>query len=216
MTRTLSRWSPSAIVPTAALAGSLLAPATVSAVPLQWASFSGSNTGTLNGVGFTISNMASACCNGGTDVSTMDLSGATWGNSGNQQGRMFDQNFTTTFTITFNSAVSNLQFYLYYFRGASGGGGYNSYDFGQSFSILSGLDAPITQTGTTLDTSSSIFASGVIAFASPITSLTVTTTGTAIGGDAGFTMASVAAPVPGGAGLTMVALATVFSGRRRR
>lgn len=205
---------PAAVAASAIALAAVTAATPALAVPLQWASFSTSNSGTVNGVGFTITNMAEACCNGGTSLGTLDLNGADWGGLGNQQGRLFNQNSTTTFTVTFAAAITDLRFYLYYFRGGSVDG-YNSYDFGQSFSIVSGLSAPVTQTGTTLDTSSVLFASGVIGFSGAVTSITVTATGVATGGDAGLTFTGFAAPVPGGAGL-LVITATAPIRRRRR
>jgi hypothetical protein len=153
---------------------------------------------------------------GGDIQSLNDMTGSDWNNVGAQQGRIYNANSVTTFTVTFASAVSGLQMYLYYFRGTgTGGAGYTSYDFGQAFTIAGGLGSPITQSGTTLNTATAAFASGVITFTGPVTTLTVTATGTATGGDQGFTFAVVPVAVPGGAGFA-AAMASGLGVRRRR
>jgi len=175
-----------------------------------FATYSGSNTGSVNGVGFTMSGLSSPGF--GSDIQPLaDMTGSDWNNVGSQQGRLYNANTASTFTVTFDSAVSGLQMYLYFFRGA-GGGGYTSYDFGQAFAITGGLGSPITQSGTTLNTATATFANGVITFTGPVTSLTVTATGTATGGDQGFTFAT----VPGAGGVAGVLLAMPVARRRRR
>jgi hypothetical protein len=130
------------------------------------------------------------------DIQSLDMSGSDWNNVGAQQGRIYDANSATTFTVTFASPVSGLQMYLYYFRGAAGGGGgYTSYDFAQAFTITGGLGSPTTQSGTTL---------------------TVTATGSATAGDQGFTFAVVPVAVPGGAGFAAAMAAGLGLRRRRR
>ncbi|MGA1057153.1 MAG: hypothetical protein ACO3Y3_05605 [Phycisphaerales bacterium] len=179
-----------------------------------FATYSGSNAGSVNGVGFTMSGLAAALYQ--PDIQSLGMTGSDWNNVGAQQGRIYDANTTTTFTVTFASPVSGLQMYLYYFRGAAGGGGgYTSYDFGQAFTITGGLGSPTTQSGTALNTPSG-FASGVITFTGPVTTLTVTATGSATGGDQGFTFAVVPVAVPGGAGFAAAMAAGLGLRRRRR
>lgn len=153
---------------------------------LTFATFTDSNTGSVDGVGFTMSGLSSPAF--GADIQTLSMAGADWNSVGAQQGRIYNANTTTTFTVTFDSPISGLEMYPYYFRGgATGGGGYDSYDFGQAFTSTGG---PLSQSGTTIDTSSVTFASGVISFTGPVSTLTVSTTGgPANGGDQGFTFA---------------------------
>ena len=199
----------------AIVAASLLVAAAPASASLTFATYSGSNTGSLAGVGFTMSGLSNA--GSGGDIQSLNMAGSDWNSVGSQQGRIYDGNGVTTFTVTFAAPVSGLQMYLYYFRGGTvGGGGHNSYDFGQTFTITGGLSSPITQSGTTLTTSAVNFASGVITFTGPVSSLTVTAPGgPANGGDQGFTFAAPAA-VPGGAGLGAAALAGLAARRRRR
>jgi hypothetical protein len=179
-----------------------------------FATYSGSNAGSVNGVGFTMTGLSAAGYQ--PDIQSLNMSGSDWNNVGAQQGRIYDANSTTTFTVTFASPVSGLQMYLYYFRGAAGGGGgYASYDFAQAFTITGGLGSPTTQSGTVLNTPSGL-ASGVITFTGPVTSLTVTATGSASGGDQGFTFAVVPVAVPGGAGFAAAMAAGLGLRRRRR
>ncbi|MGA1400380.1 MAG: hypothetical protein ACO38P_08345 [Phycisphaerales bacterium] len=179
-----------------------------------FASYSGSNAGSVNGVGFTMTGLSAAGYQ--PDIQSLNMAGSDWNNVGAQQGRIYDANSTTTFTVTFASPVSGLQMYLYYFRGAAGGGGgYASYDFAQAFTITGGLGSPTTQSGTALNTPSG-FANGVITFTGPVTTLTVTATGSASGGDQGFTFAVVPVAVPGGAGFAAAMAAGLGLRRRRR
>ena len=179
-----------------------------------FATYSGSNAGSVNGVGFTMTGLSAAGYQ--PDIQSLGMSGSDWNNVGAQQGRIYDANSTTTFTVTFASPVSGLQMYLYYFRGAAGGGGgYASYDFAQAFTITGGLGSPTTQSGTALNTPSG-FANGVITFTGPVTTLTVTATGSASGGDQGFTFAVVPVAVPGGAGFAAAMAAGLGLRRRRR
>lgn len=205
----------SASMACAIVAATLLVVAAPASASPTFATYSGSNTGSLAGIGFTMSGLSGAGFGG--DIQALGMSGPDWNSVGSQQGRIYDGNSVTTFTVTFAAPVSGLQMYLYYLRGGtSGGGGRNSYDFGQAFTITGGLASPITQSGTTLNTVSATFASGVITFTGPVTTLTVTATGgPANGGDQGFTFAAPAA-VPGGAGLGAVAIAGFAARRRRR
>ena len=195
------------------LAGIVLATPSLTSAASTFATFDSTTSGSLNGVNFAVSSLSNA------SIYTGDFSGGDWNNAGSQRYLDYLQNDTSTFTINFASAVSNLEMYLYYFRGDNNGfgDGYNSYTFSESFSVTAGLTG-VSVSGATLDTSSVTFASGVLSFTGSVTSLTITTTGTATGGFAGFTMAQSAAPpaVPGLAGLGMLAGVSLAGRRRRR
>jgi len=199
----------------------IVAASPLSAAPIfatYFATYSGSNAGSLNDVGFSMTGLSAATC--GVDIQNLSMSDADWSGVGIQQGRIFNGNTTTTFDVTFKAPASGLQVYLYHFRAAvSGGDGYDFHDFnggiGNTFTITGGIGSPITQSETTLDTSSAHCASGVIAFAAPVSTLTVTTTGgPATGGDQGLAFAAV--PEPGGAGLVTVVCAGLFAGLAAR
>jgi hypothetical protein len=215
--------SGSPVLSLAIVASTLLVAATPASAGLIFATYDSSNTGSLNGVGFTMSGLSNAG-NGG-DIQSMDMSGSDWNSVGSQQGRIYNSIQAATFNVTFDAPVSNLQMYLYYFRGGTvGGGGYDSYDFGEAFAITGGLGGQITQTGTTLNTATSNFASGVISFSAPVSSLSVTSTGgPANGGDQGFTFAVVqggsAVPEPSSLAIFAICGCTAglgYTGRRKR
>lgn len=191
----------------------LIAARPCAAAPI-FATYSGADAGSLDGVGFTLSGLSNP--DFGSPIQALDMSGADWNSVGSQQGRIYNANSVSSFAVTFAEPVSNLQMYLYYFRGGrSGGDGYSSYDFGEAFMITGGLGSPITQSGTALDTATTFFAEGVITFTGPVSSLSVTTTGgPATGGDQGFTFAVV--PEPGAAGLVATACAAMVTGSAAR
>lgn len=191
------------------MAGAIFATPSSANAASTFASWTSSDAGSLDGVGFTVTGLSAAAYQ--PDIQTLDMSGPDWNNAGNQQGRIFNQNSAASFTITFDSAVSNLELHLYYFRGQSDG--YDSYTFSEAFSITAGLGG-VSVSGNTFDTTA-FFASGILSFAGPVTSLTVTGTGTATGGDAGFTMAQ-GAGSPAVPGIGGVAALSAFGLSRRR
>lgn len=152
-----------------------------------FATYVDGSSGSVNGINFSLSTLSNPAF--GAEIQSLDLSAADWNSVGAQSGRIYNQNNTSSFTITFASPISNLELYLYYFRGsAAGGGGFSSYTFSESFTVTGGL-AGVGVTGNTLDTSTVNFASGVLTFDGPISTLTISSPGQATGGDAGFTLA---------------------------
>ncbi|MEY3001076.1 MAG: hypothetical protein RL648_1290, partial [Verrucomicrobiota bacterium] len=155
-----------------------------------FASFNDDNSGHIGGVPFSVSGLSSPLF--GTPIQNLNLSGSEWNSLASVVGRVYDANTASSFTITFGGGVTGLELYLYYFRGGQlGGNGYSSYDFAEDFVFASSFNG-VTASGTVLDTSSVTFASGILRFSDALTSLTVSATGTATGGDQGFTMAAVA------------------------
>lgn len=183
MRLTIATW---AFVVLVALSGSVLA----NGAPI-FATYTDGASGTLDGVNFTMSGLSSPGF--GAEIQDMTMSGTDWNSVGMQAGRLYNQNSASSFTITFDSPVTDFELYLYYFRGgSSGGGGYDVYTFSESFTVTGGLTG-ISATATTIDTSGVNFANGVLTFDGPVSTLTISGTGDATGGDAGFTLAKKAA-----------------------
>jgi MYXO-CTERM domain-containing protein len=170
--------------------------------------------GTIDGVDFTVTVDA----NGGINsTSTANLNSAAYDFAGS---RPYLDYFGTTVTINFDQAISDLNLYLYFFRGDSnptnsGTGGADSYTFNQSFSINANFVGG-TQNGNVLETPGS-WANGVLSFSGQITSLSWTSSSDVSG--QGFTFSGTAAgsssPVPGPGGL-LAAIGLAGAARRRR
>ena len=129
--------------------------------------FTDASSGSVDGVGFTITGLS------GATQSNLFMGGADWNSAGSKPGVQYSAN-NASFTVTFDEPVANLSFYSYYLRGTSGG--YDSYDFGHPFVVEHGFSG-LTITGTTMDVSTTGFASGILRFTSPVTSFTVTGSG---------------------------------------
>jgi hypothetical protein len=170
--------------------------------------------GTLDGVGFTVT----VDSNGGfNNTSTGNFNTAAYGFAGSQS---FLDYYGTTVTITFDQAISDLNLYLYFFRGgtnpASGGtAGAEQYTFDQSFSINANFDGG-TQNGNVLETPDA-WANGVLSFSGAITSLSWTSSSDVLGQGFTFSGTANASAVPGAglAGLATVGLAGASRRRRR-
>lgn len=147
----------------------LMAPASVMAQD-TFPVFTSSTTGTLDGVGFTITGLT------GASVSNENLNGSDWDNAGSQPVVSHPNN-VGSYTVTFEQPVENLTYYGHYLRGpSSGAAGYASYDFTHSFTVLHGFTG-LSVTGSVMDVSTTNFASGILRFNTPVTSFTVTGSG---------------------------------------
>ncbi len=179
------------------------------------ASWSGTTapTGTLDGVGFTISfGGASPTSNN----ASANLTSATFDGEGgaNQAGVAYTN--ASSFTITFASAIDNFSLYLYFFRtDRVGAGGSGFYDFGRSDFTLNAAFTGGMKQGTGIITNSGVsFASGIARFSGPVTSLTVTG---AITNPQIFTFSGTSSPVAiPGAGLAVLATVALAGVSRRR
>ena len=170
--------------------------------------------GQIDSVAFTVTVDA----NGGfNNTSTGNFNTAAYDFAGSQS---YLDYYGTTVTINFDEAISDLNLYLYYFRGdtnsSNGGtGGADSYTFDQSFSINANF-AGGTQNGNVLETPGS-WVNGVLSFSGGITSLSWTSSSDVVG--QGFTFSGTAAgsssPVPGPGGL-LAAIGLAGAARRRR
>ena len=79
-------------------------------------------------------------------------------------------------TTTFDPPVGNLLLYVVFWRGVAGGPDPVTYQFDQPFTVLSGLGGTSVSNGNTLlSVPGSIFASGIVQFAGPVSSLSVQT-----------------------------------------
>ena len=147
----------------------LMAPASVMAQD-TFPVFTSSTTGTLDGVGFTITGLT------GASVSNENLNGSDWANAGSQPVVTHPNN-VGSYTITFEEPVTDLMYYGYYLRGpAFSAAGYASYDFTHSFTVLHGFTG-LSVNGSVMDVSTTNFASGILRFNTPVTSFTVTGSG---------------------------------------
>lgn len=173
--------------------------------------------GTLDGVDFSVS----VTGGGPRHLSTANLNNATWDFAGSQS--YLDYNGMTV-TITFAEAVTDLSLYLYYFRGSVGANGADLYTFSEDFTVNANFDGNGGVESSTLRTPN-YWASGVLSFSGPITSLSWTPTNedteSAVFVDAqGFTFSGTAAgsssPVPGPGGLMAVVGLARIARRRRR
>lgn len=167
--------------------------------------------GSLNGVGFTIS--ASLV---GSGPFTWDMSSNAYDNAGTQDVINYFSS-TSTFTITFDQAVSDLEMYLADWRMFTGSG-WTAYQFSESFVTNSGFVGS-TSGGNTVDTTGDL-TQGILRFTGPVTTLTVTGVGpqssTAYSGQSFALAQNASTPaVPGVGGLAAIA-GVGLAGRRRR
>ena len=169
--------------------------------------------GQIDGVDFTVT----VDQNGGfNNTSTGNFNTAAYDFAGS---RSYLDYYGTTVTITFDQAISDLNLYLYYFRGdtnpASPNGGADEYTFDQSFTINANFDGG-TQNGNVLETPGT-WANGVLSFSGAISSLSWTASSATEGQGFTFSGTASASAVPGAglAGLATIGLAGVSRRRRR-
>lgn len=176
-------------------------------------------TGSLNGVDFSVSALTDPQA-----ITAFFSSNSNWNNDGNQPALESD---TSNFTVTFDEAISGLEMYLYYFRAENDNvGGAPSYTFdggeGNTISLSGGLSG-YTLNGNTIETPGTSFVSGIISFANPVTTLTVSGgTGTvgsqafALAADPAATPPASSVPEPASLGLVGLGLAGAVTRARVR
>jgi len=132
-------------------------------------------TGTLNGIGFTLA-LTSAVPNIGspnewvTSLTANDYSISSYSSSPLSVSQSVVIVPTgSSWQVTFDSPITNLKLYIYW--RAAGIGGSSSYQFGQSFSILSGASG-LTKTGNNLNITG--WGIGILEFAGSNTTLVLT------------------------------------------
>ncbi|WP_309712023.1 PEP-CTERM sorting domain-containing protein [Armatimonas sp.] len=160
---------------------SALALLTLAALPQAtqaqtFANWATSTSGNLGGVNIGVSGF-----NNPTLVA-YDLSGASYSAApGSASQQSLDYSTSSSWTVTFASPISNLNLYIVSWRGnLSGGPNPTTYTFNQTISVASGM-AGATVAGNLLtvpDSGLASLASGILNFASPVTTLSVTTSGT--------------------------------------
>lgn len=158
---------------------------------------------------------------GSPSLGNFDLSGADYSPAGGATQQIVNYNMDAGITWTFSSAVTNLDLYLTFWRGAGSFGPSDStYLFSAAPTIQSGLSGG-SISGNSFVGSSSGYYNGILRFSGPLTSLTLTAPN--VGGSSGqaytlaFDVASSA--VPDGAstfGLLGAAVGALGLATRRR
>jgi hypothetical protein len=145
---------------------------------LVGAVWTSATTGTLNGVGFTISLTSPVPSIGAPEVWITSLSTANYSTSYYSSAQLSSSQSAvivpsgSSWQVVFDAPISNLKLYTYW--RAVGIGGSDTYQFDQPFSILSGSSG-LTKTGNILNISG--WGQGILEFSSPITTLTLTADG---------------------------------------
>jgi hypothetical protein len=151
---------------------------TASVSSLVGAVWTSATTGTLNGVGFTISLTSPVPSIGAPEVWITSLSTANYSTSYYSSAQLSSSQSAvivpsgSSWQVVFDAPISNLKLYTYW--RAVGIGGSDTYQFDQPFSILSGSSG-LTKTGNILNISG--WGQGILEFSSPITTLTLTADG---------------------------------------
>jgi hypothetical protein len=159
------------IATTAFVQDLLLNSSSTSSTQLNGAIWTSNTTGTLNGIGFTVGGYTMTSSPPSllnSDYSTADYSSNQL--SATQQTSYFMSG--SSWTVTFDSPISNLKLYVYWRSGGIGGSSF--YQFDQAFSIASGSTG-MTNSGNNLNISG--WGKGILEFSGPITTLTLSADG---------------------------------------
>ena len=204
------------IIPTA-VAASLVAASTAAAADVTFANWDSISAGSLNGIGFTVQQLA-----GGDVIGYLNsgmFSGYAYdtdahGNPGQQTGLSYEA--VEEYTITFDTAISDLSLYLSGWRSPAAFG-YSSYTVSEAFSINDAFEGAVE--GNQITTTSG-FTNGILSFSDPVTSITITHAydgGAIHNSNQSVTLAqSTTSPVVPGVGGVAVLAGIVTLGRRRR
>ena len=173
-----------------------------------FASWTDRGNGSLDGVNFTVVKSGGGDVSGGF-IGSGDFDDVQWGNAGNLS--YLDYAVDNSFTITFDSAVSGLSLYTYYWRGANRFGGV------QTLSEAFTANADFSGSTSGFNVDGTQYNSGILSFSGPVTTLTISG---AVGNSSnqGLTFAQTAGSqaVPGIGGLAAIAGAGLVGRRRRR
>ena len=140
--------------------------ATIHASSITFATWTDTQNGSLNGVDFTVSGAPTGSI-GQADFGTED---GRWGTSPGIL-HYLPYRSENNLTITFNSAISNLSLYTYYWRGSAVYGGV------QTLSEHFTANASYSETASGTTVSGSGYNSGILSFSGPVTTLSITGAG---------------------------------------
>ena len=170
-------------IATTAFVQNALANTTAGGGTLLGAVWSSASTGTLNGVGFTISSARSSGPSN-WDLSTSDFSAGPLSATQSLGGISHGDDWV----VTFAAPIVNLKLYVKYWRAAS-------YTFNQPLSILSG--SGITSPNSTTITVTG-WGNGIVQFAGPVTTLSVNSSADLVNDASGQIMTFGVLPQPAG------------------
>ena len=179
----------------------------IAGVVPTFASWTDTGNGSLNGVNFTVVPTA-----GSWDTPSIQNGDFSAGTAWDSAGSLDHLNYRTgdNWTITFDSAVSGLSLYAYYWRGTDVDG--SEQTLSEAFTTNANFSG--STSGNTLNGTG--FNSGILSFSGPVTTLTVTGgVGTSY---QGMTLAQTAGSqaVPGIGGIAAIAGVGLVGRRRRR
>ena len=199
--------------------GLLLATSASGAViPVDWND--GGTTGTLGGVGVTMSGLEGAGVFSTADFEDpFELTGPDYAGApvpGVTELSSYD--VLSDWTATFSEPVSNLLLYVVFWRGVAGQPEPPDtsviYTFDQTFTVLSGLgDAVFPEGDKTFAAPEAVFHLGILQFAGPISSLSLTSNSF---GHSAQVLTFGVVPEPKMLCLAVLALAAARGSRRRR